>query len=392
MRAGALLRTATATATVLRPVSRGYATSTLGYGREVEGFVGAIGNTPLIRLNRLSEETGCNILAKAEFMSPGGSVKDRAALYLVKDAEENDQIRPGGTVVEGTAGNTGIGLAHVCRSKGYKCVIYMPDTQSQEKIDLLRMLGADVRPVPAVAFDNPQNYNHQAARYAASLDNAVWTNQFDNQANRNAHILTTGPEIWDQTAGKLDAFICSTGTGGTLAGVTRFLTEKSGGRVQGWLADPPGSVLYNLVENGQAAREGNGSITEGIGQGRVTNNLAPDLSLLSGALHVPDAKSIEMVYRLLDEEGLYLGASSALNVWAAGELGRKLGKGKTIVTILCDGAYRCVEYPCRIFPVSRPLLVTACRPAPPSLPATACSHWQYSLPAPSSFRTLADKT
>lgn len=230
-------------------------------------------------------------------MSPGGSIKDRAALYLVKEAEEKGQIRPGGTVVEGTAGNTGIGLAHVCRSKGYKCVIYMPDTQSQEKIDLLRMLGADVRPVPgtslsphtfpsqywdsvcipclcadglAVAFDNPQNYNHQAKRYAESLDNAVWTNQFDNPANRGAHIVTTGPEIWNQTdGGKLDAFICATGTGGTLAGVTRYLTEKSDGRVECWLADPPGSVLYNVVETGKAERVGTGSITEGKSPPRI---------------------------------------------------------------------------------------------------------------------------
>ena len=197
-------------------------------------------------------------------MSPGGSIKDRAALYLVKEAEDKGLISPGGTVVEGTAGNTGIGLAHVCRSKGYKCVIYMPDTQSQEKIDLLRMLGADVRPVPAVAFDNPQNYNHQAKRYADSLENAVWTNQFDNTANRGAHIVTTGPEIWEQTGGgNLDAFICATGTGGTLAGVTRYLVEKSNGKVKSYLADPPGSVLYNLVENGELKREGNGSITEG---------------------------------------------------------------------------------------------------------------------------------
>ncbi len=222
-------------------------------------------------------------------MSPGGSIKDRAALFLVQDAEARGQIRPGGTVVEGTAGNTGIGLAHVCRSKGYNCVIYMPDTQSQEKIDLLRMLGADVRPVPgefklytsalrfarshahplllinriAVAFDNPQNYNHQAKRYADTLDNAIWTNQFDNTANREAHIRTTGPEIWAQTSGKVDAFTCATGTGGTLAGTVRFLKEKSEGRVQGWLADPPGSVLYKLVETGKAEREGTGSITEG---------------------------------------------------------------------------------------------------------------------------------
>ncbi|UOH84495.1 cysteine synthase [Cryptococcus neoformans] len=344
---------ASRSANILRSVcpavisSRAYATAAPAFGKTVNGFVGAIGNTPLIRLNHLSEETGCNILAKAEFMSPGGSIKDRAALYLVQDAEEKGFIRPGGTVVEGTAGNTGIGLAHVCRSKGYKCVIYMPDTQSQEKIDLLRMLGADVRPVPAVAFDNPQNYNHQAARYAASLENAVWTNQFDNVANRNAHIVSTGPEIWEQTdGGKLNAFICSTGTGGTLAGVTRYLTEKSNGRVEAWLADPPGSVLFNLVENGEIKREGNSSITEGIGQGRVTNNLAPDLSLLSGAIHVPDSASINMIYRLLDEEGLYVGASSALNVWSAVELAKRKGKGSTVVTVLCDGAYR---YQARLF-------------------------------------------
>ncbi|KAH8082386.1 tryptophan synthase beta subunit-like PLP-dependent enzyme [Filobasidium floriforme] len=330
----------------LRPLVRGYATAAAQLNKEVNGFVGAVGNTPLIRLNRLSEETGCNILAKAEFMSPGGSIKDRAALWLVKNAEAQGLLQPGGTVVEGTAGNTGIGLAHVCRSKGYKCVIYMPDTQSQEKIDLLRMLGADVRPVPAVAFDNPQNYNHQAKRYADSLENAVWTNQFDNIANRQAHIETTGPEIWAQTGGKIDAFTCATGTGGTLAGTVRFLKEKSEGRVQGFLADPPGSVLYKLVENGKAEREGTGSITEGIGQGRLTANLAPDLSLLSGAVHVPDSESIKMVYRLLDEEGLYVGASSALNVVAATMVAKKLGRDKTVVTMLCDGAYR---YQTRLF-------------------------------------------
>ncbi|CAK9783280.1 unnamed protein product [Cutaneotrichosporon oleaginosum] len=313
----------------LRPLSRGYATQA---PRIVDGFVGAVGNTPLIRLKHASDEVGANIYAKAEFMSPGGSIKDRAALYLVTDAEAKGQLRAGGTVVEGTAGNTGIGLAHVCRARGYKCVIYMPDTQSQEKIDLLRMLGADVRPVPAVAFDNEMNYNHQARRYAESLDNAVWTNQFDNTANRGAHIVSTGPEIWEQTGGKLDAFVCATGTGGTLAGVTRYLVEKSEGRVESYLADPPGSVLYNLVENGKLAREGTGSITEGIGQGRVTDNLKPDLELLSGAVHVPDAESIRMVYRLLAEEGLYVGASSALNVWAAQEIAKKKGKGSTVVT------------------------------------------------------------
>ncbi|WOO82148.1 Cysteine synthase 1 [Vanrija pseudolonga] len=334
----------------LRPIARHAATrayATAATSRVVNGFVGAVGNTPLIRLNKVSEETGANILAKAEFMSPGGSIKDRAALYLVKDAEERGQLRPGGTVVEGTAGNTGIGLAHVCRARGYKCVIYMPDTQSQEKIDLLRMLGADVRPVPAVAFDNEMNYNHQARRYAESLDNAVWTNQFDNVANRNAHIVSTGPEIWEQTGGgKLDAFVAATGTGGTLAGITRYLVEKSDGRVESYLADPPGSVLYNLVENGRLEREGTGSITEGIGQGRVTENLKPDLELLSGAVHVPDAESIKMIYRLLDEEGLYVGASSALNVWAATQIAKKKGPGSTVVTVICDGAYR---YQARLF-------------------------------------------
>ncbi|KAL8922422.1 MAG: hypothetical protein Q9208_005144 [Pyrenodesmia sp. 3 TL-2023] len=307
----------------------------------VNGFVGAIGNTPLIRLKKLSDETGCEILGKAEFQNPGGSVKDRAALYVVKDAEERGQLRPGGTVVEGTAGNTGIGLAHVCRSKGYQLVIYMPNTQSQGKIDLLRLLGAEVFPVPAVAFENPDNYNHQAKRHAERLDNAVWTNQFDNIANRRAHLETTGPEIWNQTQGKLDAFTCATGTAGTLAGVTRYLKDVSGGRVKTFLADPPGSVLHSYIVSGGKLSERKGSsITEGIGQGRVTENLKQDIDLVDGALHISDDKSIEMVYRCLDEEGLYLGASSCLNVVAAKEVAEKLGPGHTVVTMLCDGAYR----------------------------------------------------
>ncbi len=301
----------------------------------------AIGNTPLIRLKRLSEETGCEILGKAEFQNPGGSVKDRAALYVIKEAEEKGLLRPGGTVIEGTAGNTGIGLAHVCRSKGYQLVIYMPNTQSQGKVDLLRLLGAEVFPVPAVAYENPENYNHQAKRHAERLDNAVWTNQFDNIANRRAHIETTGPEIWYQTEGKIDAFTCATGTGGTLAGVTRYLKDMSNGRVKSFLADPPGSVLHAYITNGGKMIERTGSsITEGIGQGRVTDNLQADIDLLDGALHISDEKSIEMVYRCLDEEGLYLGSSSCLNVVAAKEVAEKLGKGHTVVTILCDGAYR----------------------------------------------------
>ncbi|KAJ3118985.1 Cysteine synthase 1 [Phlyctochytrium bullatum] len=324
-------------------------TSTLSIAKAqgiTDGFIGAIGNTPLLRLKKVSAETGCEILGKAEFMNPGGSVKDRAALYVVKDAEERGLIKPGGTVVEGTAGNTGIGLAHVCRAKGYKCVIYMPNTQSQEKIDLLRSLGADVRPVPAVPFTDPANYNHQAKAYAESLTNAVWTNQFDNTANRRAHIETTGPEIWAQTNGTLDAFTCASGTGGTAAGVTRYLKDISKGRVKVFLADPPGSVLYAYKKTGQLERTGTGSITEGIGQGRVTDNMAPDIDLMDDALMVTDEESITMVYRLLDEEGLFVGASSALNVAAAVQAAKILGPGKKIVTIICDGAYR---YQSRLF-------------------------------------------
>ncbi|KAF1363554.1 PALP-domain-containing protein [Lizonia empirigonia] len=308
------------------------------------GFLDAIGKTPLIRLNKLSEETGCNVLGKAEFMNPGGSVKDRAALFVVEHAEKAGLLQPGGTVIEGTAGNTGIGLAHVCRAKGYKLVIYMPNTQSQGKIDLLRLLGAEVHPVPAVAFDNPANYNHQAQRHAEALPNAVWTNQFDNTANRQAHIETTGPEIWAQTNGALDAFTCATGTGGSLAGTTRYLKEKSSGRVKSYLADPPGSVLHSYIQSsGTLTTRSGSSITEGIGQGRVTSNLAPDLALLDGSLSISDAKTIAMVYRCLDDEGLYLGASSCLNVVAAKEVAELLGPGSTVVTLLCDGAYRYAE-------------------------------------------------
>ncbi|KLO12271.1 cysteine synthase [Schizopora paradoxa] len=315
--------------------------------RAVNGFTEAIGNTPLIYLKGLSERTGCRVLGKAEFQNPGGSVKDRAALGVITDAEEKGRIKPGGTVVEGTAGNTGIGLAHVCRAKGYRCVIYMPDTQSQEKIDLLKMLGADVRPVPAVAYENPKNYNHQARDFAKTLDNAIWTDQFDNTANANAHYKSTGPEIWEQTEGKVDGFICATGTGGTLAGVGKFLKEKSHGKTQVWIADPPGSVLYSYIQSGGKLTErSGGSITEGIGQGRITNNLGTFVNDIDAALHIADAKSISMVYEMLDSEGIYIGASSALNVVAAFEMAQKLGPGHTVVTVLCDGAYR---YQSRLF-------------------------------------------
>ncbi len=298
-------------------------------------------------MKKLSEETGCNVLGKAEFQNPGGSVKDRAALYVVKDAEERGLLKPGGTVVEGTAGNTGIGLAHVCRAKGYNLVIYMPNTQSQGKVDLLRLLGAEVYPVPAVAWENSDNYNWQAKRHAERLQKedpehgAVWTNQFDNIANRRAHIETTGPEIWAQTEGKLDAFTCATGTGGTLAGVTRFLKDVSNGKVKTFLADPPGSVLHSYIQSGGQLKErSGGSITEGIGQGRVTDNLKEEVNELDGSVNISDEKTIEMVYRCLDEEGLYLGASSAMNVVAAKEVAEMLGPNHTVVTMLCDGAYR----------------------------------------------------
>ncbi|EER31250.1 cysteine synthase [Candida tropicalis MYA-3404] len=311
------------------------------------GFPGAIGNTPLLKLPRISESIGRNIYAKGEFMNPGGSIKDRAALYIIKDAEEKGLIKPGGTIVEGTAGNTGIGLAHVCRARGYKCVIYMPNTQSKNKIETLRLLGAEVYPVPAVAFTDPENYNHQAKRHAESLDNAVWTNQFDNVANRQAHIETTGPEIWAQLDGKVDAFTCSTGTGGTFAGTSRYLKDISNGKVKAVLADPPGSVLYSYIKsNGKEMIRGGSSFTEGIGQGRVTDNLKSDIAIIDDALKIPDEESIAMIYRLLDQEGLYVGGTGALNVVAAVEVAKTLPENSNVVTILADSAHK---YADRIF-------------------------------------------
>lgn len=303
----------------------------------VEGFKGAVGNTPLIKLNRLSEATGCTIAVKAEHLNPGGSVKDRAALYLIKEAEEKGLIKPGGTIVEGTAGNTGIGLVHMCNSLGYKCVIYMPDTQSQEKIDALQVLGADVRPVPAVPFDNPKNYNHQAREYAETLSNAVWTNQFDNRANRRAHFETTGPEIWKQTGGEVDAVVFTTGTGGTLAGVSMYLKSQNP-NVKAVLIDPQGSVLYNHFTHGRIERSDGSSITEGIGQGRVTKNVegAP----IDYAVLIKDSEAVEMTFYLLHEEGFFVGASSGMNVAGAVQVARDLGPGHMVVTCLCDSGQR----------------------------------------------------
>jgi cysteine synthase A len=297
-----------------------------------DGFVGAIGNTPLVRLARLSRETGCEILGKAEFLNPGGAVKDRAALFIIRDAEKRGLLQPGGTVVEGTAGNTGIGLAHICAARGYRCVIVIPDNQSQEKMDLLRVLGADVRPVPPKPYADPDNYQKIAGRLAQATPNAIWANQFDNVVNRQAHYETTGPEIWNDTGGKLHAFVSAVGTGGTLAGTARYLKERDPG-IRVVLADPHGSALFSWVTTGTLAAEGS-SITEGIGTTRITSNLegAP----VDDAVRVGDPEAVRMVYRLLREEGLYVGGSTGINVAAAVETARKLGPGHTIVTLLCD--------------------------------------------------------
>jgi len=309
----------------------------------VGGFTGAIGNTPLIRLRRLSEETGCEILGKAEFMNPGGSVKDRAARGIIERAEQTGELVPGGTVVEGTAGNTGIGLAHVCNARGYRCVIVMPDNQSAEKYRLLEMLGAEVHQVPVVPYSNPNQYQKVAQRLAQVLPNAIWSNQFDNTANREAHFSGTGPEIWEQTQGKVDAFVSASGTGGTYAGVASFLKSRRAA-VRCVLADPPGSSLYAWARTGTLAATGSGSITEGIGIGRITANLkdAP----IDAALHVEDSDTVRFVYRLLLEEGLFLGSTSGINVAAAVRVARELGPGHTVVTVLCDGGAR---YQSRLF-------------------------------------------
>jgi cysteine synthase len=301
------------------------------------GFVETIGHTPLIRLRRASQETGCTILGKAEFLNPGGSVKDRAALYIVKDAEERGLLRPGGVIVEGTAGNTGIGLALVGNALGYRSVIVMPETQSQEKQDMLRLCGADLRLVPAVPYANPMNYVRYSETLAAEVaakepNGAIWANQFDNLANRRAHYETTGPEIWDDTHGKVDAFVASVGTGGTLAGVAMALKERRAS-VRIYLADPMGSAIYSHYAHGVLKAEGN-SITEGIGQGRITKNLegAP----IDGWFQVTDEEMLPVLFDLVSEEGLVLGGSSGINILGAIKAAQEMGPGHTIVTILAD--------------------------------------------------------
>ncbi len=308
-----------------------------------DGFTGAVGNTPLIRLRRLSDETGCEILGKAEFMNPGGSVKDRAAKWIVLDAERRGVLRPGGTVVEGTAGNTGIGIAHVCNARSYRCVIVMPDNQASEKYQIIEALGAQLRRVPAVPYSNPNQYQKVAERMAQELPGAVWANQFDNTANRDAHFESTGPEIWTDTDGKIDAFCAATGTGGTLAGVARFLKSKSSA-VRIVLLDPPGSSLYHYIKDGELKSDGGSSITEGIGTGRVTANLAG--APIDDAMRIPDAEMLQTLYRLLREEGLLLGSTAGLNVAGALRIAKQLGPGHTIVTILCDGG---AKYASRLY-------------------------------------------
>jgi len=307
----------------------------------VDGLVGAIGNTPLIRLKRASAATGCEILGKAEFMNPGGSVKDRAALAIITDAEAKGLLRPGGTIVEGTAGNTGIGLTLVGNARGYRSVIVMPETQSREKIEFLRMIGADLRLVPAAPYRDPGNYVHVSRRLAEELaasepNGAIWANQFDNLANREGHRRTTGEEIWAETGGRVDAFTCACGTGGTLAGVALALKARKPS-VRIVLADPPGSALYAWKTRGVLELEGS-SITEGIGQSRVPANLegAP----IDAAVRIPDEEMLEQVFDLTIHEGLCVGGSAGLNVAAAIRVARDLGPGHTVVTVLCDGGAR----------------------------------------------------
>ena len=306
-----------------------------------DGLVEAIGNTPLIRLKKASELTGCEILGKAEFMNPGGSVKDRAALFIIRDAEEKGLLRPGGIIVEGTAGNTGIGLALVGNARGYRSVIVIPETQTQEKKDMLRLGGADLREVPAVPYKDPNNYVKYSDRLAEELaeshaQGAIWANQFDNIANRDGHYRTTGPEIWRQTDGKVDGFVCAIGTGGTLAGVAAHLKEQYS-EVKIGLADPRGAALYNYYAHGELKAEGE-SISEGIGQGRITQNIE-ELEV-DFPYRISDEEALAINFELIPEEGLALGSSSGINIAGAIRLARELGPGHTIVTILADGAQR----------------------------------------------------
>ena len=320
-----------------------------------EDMAAAIGETPLIRLRRASDATGCTILGKAEFMNPGGSVKDRAGLYIIADAEQRGTLKPGGTIVEGTAGNTGIGLTLVGNARGYRCVIVMPENQSREKIDFLRMIGADLRLVPPKPFADPGNYVHVSRRLAEETG-AVWANQFDNLANREGHRVSTGPEIWRQTQGKIDAFTCACGTGGTLAGIAMALKAENPA-VRIVLADPEGSGLHGWVKRNDLTVTGS-SITEGIGNSRVTANLAG--APIDDAERIPDAEALEQIYDVLIHEGLSVGTSSGINIAAAIRVAKAMGPGHTIVTILCDGGAR---YASKLF--NPPFLREKGLPVPP---------------------------
>jgi cysteine synthase A len=304
-------------------------------------FVEAIGNTPLIKLNYPSKITGCNIYGKAEFLNPGGSIKDRAAKAIILDAIKDGKLKDGGTIVEGTAGNTGIGLGLVGNSMGFKTIIVMPETQSQEKKDALNLIGCELKLVPALPYSNPGNYIRQSETLASELNKSerngvLWANQFDNISNMNGHFDTTGPEIWAQLDGKVDGFTCAVGTGGTLAGVSRYLKEKKED-VKIFLSDPYGSALYNYYKKNELKAEGN-SITEGIGQGRITENLKN--LVVDDAVRINDKEALEMIFKLLKEEGLFLGGSSGINVCGAIKMAEKLGPGHNVVTILCDSGQR----------------------------------------------------
>jgi len=303
----------------------------------LDGFAETVGNTPLIRLRKVSEETGCDILGKAEFLNPGSSVKDRAALFIIKDAEERGTLGPGGLIVEGTAGNTGIGLALCGNARGYRTLIVIPKNQSQEKKDMLRLCGAELKEVPAVPFKDPNNYVHVAERLAQEMaktetNGVLYANQWDNTANRRAHLEGTGPEIWQQTGGKLDGFICAIGTGGTVAGVSMFMKEKAPG-VKIGIADPLGASMFSYYSTGELKGEGD-SIAEGIGQGRITGNLED--AVVDMAFQIPDAEALPIVFDLLKHEGLCLGLSSGINIAGAVRMAKEMGPGHTIVTILAD--------------------------------------------------------
>ena len=306
-----------------------------------EGFIESIGNTPLIKLKAASQITGCTILGKAEFLNPGGSVKDRAALGIVRDAERSGKLKAGGVIVEGTAGNTGIGITLVANVLGYKSVIVMPETQSQEKKDMLKLCGAKLNLVPAAPYKDPNNYIRYSERLSLELSdknggNVLWANQFDNTANYKSHEMSTGPEIWEQTNGTVDGFICAVGSGGTLTGVGNALKQRNP-KIKIGLADPMGSALFNYYRDGELKSEGN-SISEGIGQGRITKNL--EKAIVDECFQITDHQALPIIYNLLQDEGLCMGGSTGINIAGAIELGKKMGPGHTIVTILCDWGHR----------------------------------------------------